>query len=198
MAFLSSANSRCVLLMKMRRIMKQPLFVPFGSIIPRFQTLREAFFLACSLRPLASSRRTPSMTGAKKRIGGMRRPCPRLENRQLDVLDRRGKIPWYNLASASHHSHIRFSDLIHTARLSPDIIPHVVPIVTKIPRGLALQPTEMPRQIGTRRFRHSSSERDGAASSSDVSALKAFRARGWRRATFCLTEWIARPSIFGS
>ena len=34
-------------------------------------------------------------------IGGMRRPRPRLENRQLDVLDLRGKIPWYNLAPAS-------------------------------------------------------------------------------------------------
>ena len=57
-------------------------------------------------------------------IGDMRRPRPRLENRQLNVLDRRGKIPWHNLAPASHHSHIRFPDLIHTARLSPNIIPN--------------------------------------------------------------------------
>ena len=48
-------------------------------------------------------------------IGGMRRPCPRLENRQLDVLDRRGKVPWYNLAPASRHFHISVSNLTHTA-----------------------------------------------------------------------------------
>ena len=55
------------------------------------------------------------MTGAKKRIGGMCRPCPRLENRQLDVLDRRGKIAWYDLAPASRQLHTHIPDLLHTA-----------------------------------------------------------------------------------
>ena len=51
-------------------------------------------------------------------IGDIRRPCPRLKNRQLDVLDRRGKIPWHDITSASRQLHTRIPNLSHTVRLS--------------------------------------------------------------------------------
>ena len=51
-------------------------------------------------------------------IGDIRRPCPRLKNRQLDVLDRRGKIFWHDPTSASRQLHTRIPNLSHTVRLS--------------------------------------------------------------------------------